>query len=142
MRIALLLSNTAIITGQCPESPCKYRELLAWRMAPLAKASVTGRYKISYGRCLAKSAILTSFEAAHYSDITLLLSPYHTKYLHRNPASARVLTTLLFPVSRFLPQYNNCVLLSGRGARLSAPLWGPANVTVPYLPLLRQPETT
>ena len=32
-------------------------------MAPLAKASVTGRYKISYGRRLAKSAILTSFEA-------------------------------------------------------------------------------
>jgi hypothetical protein len=50
VRIALLVSNIAIITGQCPESPCKYRELLAWRVEPLAKASVTGRYKISSGR--------------------------------------------------------------------------------------------
>jgi hypothetical protein len=50
VRIALLLSNTAIITGQCPKSTCKYRELLAWRMVPHAKASVTGRYKITYGR--------------------------------------------------------------------------------------------
>jgi hypothetical protein len=30
-------------------------------MAPLAKDSVAGRYKISYGRCLTKSAILTAF---------------------------------------------------------------------------------
>ena len=49
MRIALLVSNIATITDQCPESPCKYREMLAWIMAPLAKASVAGRYKISYG---------------------------------------------------------------------------------------------
>jgi len=63
VRITLLVYNTAIITCQWPKSPCKYREPLAWRMAPLAKSSVTRRYKTSYGRRLAKSAILTSFEA-------------------------------------------------------------------------------
>jgi hypothetical protein len=61
VRIALLTSNTTIITGQCPGSPCKYRELVAWRMAPLAKASVAGCFKISYSRRLIKSAIFTTF---------------------------------------------------------------------------------
>jgi hypothetical protein len=35
---------------QCPKSPCKYRELLAWRMAPLAKVPVSDCCKNSYGR--------------------------------------------------------------------------------------------
>jgi hypothetical protein len=76
VRIALLVSNITIITGQCPESTCKYRELSTLRMAPLAKALVAGRYKISYGRRLTKSAILTIFIINLYilTKIVILLA--------------------------------------------------------------------
>jgi hypothetical protein len=39
-------------------------------MPPLAKASLAGRYKISYGRRLTKSAILTTFNPDLRTKVT------------------------------------------------------------------------